>query len=216
MSSQQPEGGASIRCFVADDHPAILEAVANAIDKEDRLALVGTARDGKRALCLLLQTRPDVALLDIRMPGLTGVEIARRLNSEGSTVAVILYTGEGDRALLLECLDAGARGFLLKDAPLEDLVKAVRTVAAGRTYVDRSLARTLTGGDATDRLTVLTKREREILRMLADGMRNDRIAYELSISALTVRTHIVNATRKLDADTRTQAVAEALRQSLIT
>jgi len=210
------QGSASTRCFVADDHPAILDAVSRWIEDQDELELVGTARDGTRAITLIAQTKPDVALLDVRMPGLSGVEIARRLTASGSTVAVILYTAEGDRALLLECLDAGARGFLLKDAPLEDLVRALRVVGGGQTYVDPSLAGKLASASAsTDRLAALTKREREILRMIADGMRNDRVALELSISPLTVRTHITNAMRKLEADTRTHAVAEALRQSLI-
>jgi DNA-binding NarL/FixJ family response regulator len=155
-------------------------------------------------------------VLDIRMPGRTGVEIARHLRSTGAKTGVILYTGDADRALLLEALDAGARGFLLKEAPLDDLIRAVRIVAEGGTYVDPALAGSLTGPDAAARLRVLTPREREILQLLADGMRNEQVARVLSISPLTVRTHINNAMRRLESDTRTQAVAQALRQSLIT
>jgi DNA-binding NarL/FixJ family response regulator len=106
-------------------------------------------------------------------------------------------------------------GFVLKEAPLDDLVRAIRTVAAGQTYIDPALGRVIAGPGGADKLPTLTKREREILRLLADGMRNEQVGRQLSISPLTVRTHVKNAMDKLDADTRTQAVASALRQSLI-
>ncbi len=204
-----------IGCLIADDHPAILDAVSRWIDEQDGLELVGTARDGDRALKLIEQRRPTVAVIDIRMPGTDGIEIVRRVSERQIETPVILYTGDGDRTLLLEALDVGARGFLLKEAPLDDLLRAVRLVASGGTYVDPSLAKTLVTPDAVARLPRLTAREHQILQLLADGMRNDGIAFELSISPLTVRTHITNLVRKLHADTRTQAVAEALRQSLI-
>jgi DNA-binding NarL/FixJ family response regulator len=155
--------GARTRVVVADDHPAILEAISLFFKTHEEVELVGRARDGERALRLIAQTSPEVAVLDIRMPGLTGVEIARRLRSTGAKTGVILYTGDADRALLLEALDAGARGFLLKEAPLDDLIRAVRIVAEGGTYVDPALAESLTGPDAAARLSVLTPREREIL-----------------------------------------------------
>jgi DNA-binding NarL/FixJ family response regulator len=128
---------------------------------------------------------------------------------------VILYTGFAERALVIEALDAGARGFLLKEAPLPDLVRAVRVVADGRTYVDSVLAGVLATPAVTQRLPGVTKREREVLRLLADGKRNEAVAGVLGISPLTVRSHVKKAMEKLEADTRTQAVANALRQSLI-
>jgi DNA-binding NarL/FixJ family response regulator len=149
------------------------------------------------------------------MPDLDGIEVARRLHEAGVGTAVVLYTAHADRALVIKAIDAGARGFLLKESPLSDLVRAVLTVAEGRTYVDPVLAGVLTGPEATRQLPGVTKREREVLRLLADGMRNEQIARELGISPLTVRTHIEKAMDKLEADTRTQAVANALRQSLI-
>jgi DNA-binding NarL/FixJ family response regulator len=203
------------RCIIADDHPAIVAAVAQFLDDEDEVELVGRTADGDQALRLIEQLAPDVALLDIRMPSLGGIEIARRLNDAASPTAVVLYTGNADRSVLLEALDAGARGFLLKEAPLDDLTRAIRIVATGGTYVDPALAGVLAGAQAAERLTSLTKREREILRLLADGMRNEQVARELSISPLTVRTHVKKAMEKLEADTRTQAVARALRESLI-
>jgi DNA-binding NarL/FixJ family response regulator len=201
---------------LADDHPAILDAISRFLDEVEDVELVGRAADGGRALQLIAHLAPDVAVLDIRMPDVGGIEIARRLSEAGSKTAVILYTGSSERAVLLEGLDAGARGFLLKEAPLEDLARAIRIVAGGGTYVDAALAGLLAGPKAAERLYTLTKREREVLRLLADGMRNEQVGLRLSISPLTVRTHVKNAMDKLEADTRTQAVARALRESLIT
>jgi DNA-binding NarL/FixJ family response regulator len=204
------------RCILADDHPAIVDAVSRFLDDVDDVELVGRATDGGHALQLIEDLGPDVAILDIRMPEPNGIEIARRLSEGGSGTAVILYTAAGERSVLLEALDAGARGFLLKEAPLEDLARAIRIVAGGGTYVDPALAGLLAGPQAADRLHTLTKREREVLRLLADGMRNIQVADQLSISPLTVRSHVKKAMDKLEADTRTQAVARALRESLIT
>ena len=115
----------------------------------------------------------------------------------------------------MEALDAGARGFVLKEAPLPDLVRAVETVAHGGSYVDPVLAGVIASAEAAGRIPKVTQREREILRLLADGLTNEEIGKELFISPETVRTHVRKAMAKLDADTRTQAVATALRQSLI-
>lgn len=205
----------AVRCVVADDHPAIVDSVGRYLDSEDDVEVVGTANDGRTALQRIEELAPDVAILDIRMPEPGGVEIARHLTAAGKGPAVILYTAYAERALVIEAIDAGAQGFVLKESPLVDLVRAVRLVADGRTYVDPVLAGVLAGPDAADRIPGITKREREVLRLLADGMRNEQIARELSISPLTVRTHIEKAMEKLEADTRTEAVANALRMSLI-
>jgi DNA-binding NarL/FixJ family response regulator len=206
---------ATYRCIIADDHPAIIDAVWRFLEDEEEIELLGRAGDGEQALALIERVKPDVALLDIRMPALTGIEVARRLDASGARTRVILYTGYAERSLLLDALDAGAGGFLLKEAPLTDLMRAIRTVSGGGTYVDPALAGLLAGPQATDRLASLTKREREVLRLLADGMRNEQVAARLAISPLTVRTHVKKAMEKLEADTRTQAVARALRESLI-
>jgi two-component system response regulator DesR len=200
---------------IADDHPAIVSAVACFLEDEGGVDLVGRAKDGDQALRLIAEQAPSVAILDIRMPHVGGIDIARKLHAGGSPTAVILYTADAERAVLLEALDAGARGFLLKEAPLEDLTRAITIVAAGGTYVDPALAGVVAGPQAADRLPELTKREREILRLLSDGMRNEEVGLRLSISPLTVATHVKKAMTKLEADTRTQAVARALRESLI-
>jgi DNA-binding NarL/FixJ family response regulator len=206
---------ARLRVVIADDHPAIVDAVSRYLEDEEDLELVGRASDGNQALRVIAEQKPDAALLDIRMPLVGGIDIARRLLAEESETAAILYTGHPERSLLLEALDAGARGFLLKEAPLDDLVRAIKIVCGGGTYVDPALAGIVAGPQATERLASLTKRERQILRLLADGMRNEQVGRELTISPLTVRTHVKNAMEKLESDTRTQAVARALRESLI-
>ena len=200
--------------LVADDHPAVVEAVADVLT-EHGIDVVGRARDGDDAVEQIELRKPTVAILDLRMPGQSGIEVARQLARSQSDTAVILYTAFGDRALLTEALDAGARGFVLKEAPLAEVVRAVELVASGRTYVDPVLAGVLSSSAATERMTNLTQRERDVLRLLADGMSNEEIGRNLFISPETVRTHVRKAMAKLDADTRTQAVATALRQSLI-
>jgi len=205
----------ALRCFVADDHPAIVDSVGRFLASEDGIELVGSAVDGVHALARIQELAPDVAVLDVRMPELGGIEVARRLTTAESPTGVILYTAYAERALVIEAIDAGAHGFVLKESSLSDLARAVRVVADGRTYVDPVLAGVLAGPGVTDKIPGITKREREVLRLLADGMRNEQIANELSISPLTVRTHIEKAMAKLEADTRTQAVANALRMSLI-
>ena len=201
-------------CLVADDHPAVVEAVADVLAASG-IEIVGRARDGTHAVDLIEEHRPRVALLDLRMPGLSGIEVARRIGRSAPESAVILYTAFGDRALLTEAMDAGARGFVLKEAPLAEVVRAVELVAAGRTYVDPVLAGVLASSSATDNIPNLTPRERDVLRLLADGLSNEEIGKSLFISRETVRTHLRKAMAKLDADTRTEAVATALRQSLI-
>ena len=115
-------------CVIADDHPAIIDAVSRYFEDVEDVEIVGTARNGDEALRLIDAHAPDVAVVDVRMPGPGGIDIARKLSAEESTTAVILYTGHSERSLLLEALDAGARGFLVKEAPLDDLARAIRTI----------------------------------------------------------------------------------------
>ena len=200
--------------LVADDHPAMVEAICDTLAAEG-IEIVGRAVDGEEALAKIEKRRPAVAVIDLRMPRISGIEATRRLARTAPETAVVLYTAYGDRALLTEAIDAGARGFVLKEAPLADLVRAVELLAGGGTYVDPVLAGALATADATGQLPALTQRERDVLRLLADGLTNEEIGAKLFISPETVRTHIRKAMAKLDADTRTQAVATALRQSLI-
>jgi DNA-binding NarL/FixJ family response regulator len=204
----------ALTCLVADDHPAVLTAVCRAL-AEERVEVVGRARDGDEALAAIAALRPAIALLDVRMPGLTGIEVTRRLGESHAT-SVILYTAYGDPALVIDALDAGVRGFVLKQAPLEDLFRAIKLVAGGSTYIDAALAGALAASETIGGLPALTRRERDVLRLLAAGLRNEEIGSELFISPFTVRNHVEQVMAKLEANSRTHAVATALRMALIT
>jgi DNA-binding NarL/FixJ family response regulator len=207
--------GQQITVLVADDHPAMLTAVADVLE-ESGMNVVGRAQNGEEALAKIETRRPQVALVDVRMPRMGGVQLAREAIRRVPETAIVFYTAYGDRALLTEALDVGVRGFVLKEAPLQDIVRAVELVAGGGTYVDPVLAGVLVTASVAQVLPNLTQRERDVLRLLSDGLANEEIGKRLFISPETVRTHVRKAMAKLDADTRTQAVATALRQSLIT
>jgi DNA-binding NarL/FixJ family response regulator len=199
---------------LADDHPALLEAISHLLT-DDGIAVVATAADGEAALAAIEVHRPTVALLDLVMPRMGGIDVARQAIRTIPETAAVLYTGYGDQQLLVEALDAGARGFVLKEAPLQELVRAVRVAAGGEVYVDPALAATLIQASATAEALPLSPRERDILRLLAQGKSNEQIAVALAIAPDTVRTYIKRAMNKLAADTRTQAVAIAIREALI-
>jgi DNA-binding NarL/FixJ family response regulator len=203
--------GGQITCVIADDHPAVLDSVSRVLGKYG-IAVLAQARDGEEAVQAIEEHKPQVAVVDLRMPGMSGIAVARL---SAGNAKIILYTGYSDRTLLIEALDAGVSGFVLKEAPLADVSRAIEIVAKGGIYIDPVLAGVLASGEATQQLTMLTKREREVLRLLADGHANEEIGKRLHISPETVRTHVRKAMAKLEADTRTQAVAIALRQSII-
>jgi DNA-binding NarL/FixJ family response regulator len=203
-----------VACVIADDHPAVVEAIGALLESEG-IDVVARARDGAGALKAIEEFRPAAAVLDLVMPELGGIEVVRRVSRSFPETGTVIYTGHGEQEVLLEALDAGARGFVLKESPLTELVRAVKLVADGGTYVDPVLAPALVRVSATGDHTPLSAREREILRHLADGETNDEIAKSLAISSDTVRTYIRRAMQKLDAHTRTHAVAIALRESFI-
>jgi DNA-binding NarL/FixJ family response regulator len=204
----------TITCVVADDHPAVSELLGRYLS-EHEILIHGTARDGKSAIALIEKCRPAIALIDLHMPHIGGIDVARQLAKTTPETAVILYTGFGDREQLLHALDAGVRGFIQKEAPLEEVLRAVRLVSEGGIYIDPALASVLVSSEAAERLKTLTGRQREVLACIADGLTTDEVARTLFISPDTVRVHLRNAMDTLDADTRTHAVAKALRQSLI-
>ena len=201
--------------MVVDDHAAVREGVKLILSRDRDIAVIGESGSGTGAVEMTGRRRPDVVVMDVRMEGMDGFEATRRITAEYPDTAVILYTAHGERGLLAEGLDCGARGYVLKDAPPDDIVRAVKRVADGGAYVDPTLASELVSPKATQKLPALSGREREILALLADGNSNPEIAAQLFISPETVRTHVRNAMAKLEADTRTQAVALALRYALI-
>jgi DNA-binding NarL/FixJ family response regulator len=208
MEAREAQG---LTCVVADDHPVVGDAIS-AVLTANGIEVIAVARDGEGALEVIAQERPLIALVDMGLPGLDGAEVARRVPRVSAETSVIVFTGRSDFAVLTEALDAGARGFVLKEAPLPDLVRAIEMVAQGGVYVDPALASLLIEPEHSDKLT---PREREILRLIADGLGNEQIGTRLFISPQTVRTHVGKAMEKLEVHSRTEAVAVALRQKLI-
>lgn len=200
-------------CVVADDHPPIIDALSRYLSAAG-FTVLATALDGEAALAAVETQRPVVCVADVRMPRLDGLELARRATSVVPETAMLLYSGVADRGLVSDALDAGARGFALKDAPLDDLVRAIEIVAAGNLYVDPVLAAALATRRGTER-KALSERERQVLRLLAEGGSYAEIGSELFLSPDTVRSHAQRAMQKLGARTRTQAVAVALREAVI-
>jgi DNA-binding NarL/FixJ family response regulator len=200
-----------ISCVIADDHPAVLDSISRFL-AEHAVEISSCVSDGVQALEAIESRRPTVALVDIRMPRLGGIEIVRRAAHSAPGTAIIIYTGGGGRGELVDALDAGARGFVLKGGPLADVLRALETVSEGGVYVDPLLGRFLV---APEQEEALTAREREVLRLLSVGLRNEEIGKMVFNSAETVRSDVAKAMRKLGAKTRTEAVAIALRRSLI-
>jgi two-component system nitrate/nitrite response regulator NarL len=202
-----------ITVVVADDHPAIIEIVSLTLTAAG-IEIVDTARDGAEALQKIDLHRPRVAVLDHRMPQMTGIEVARQTATLSPETAVVIFTGYSDQTVLAEALDAGVLGFLDKESPLEDLTRAVEAASQGGAFVDPLIGGTLATTPASD-MKELTQREREVLRLLSEGLTNDEIGKRLYLSGETVRTHVRKAMNKLDASNRVEAVANAMRLGLI-
>ena len=211
-NSTPRNGESPLTLLLADDHPAILDSVASVL-RGERIDVVGRARTGAEALELVERRDPAVALLDQRLPDLSGIDVVRRIVRGSPRTVTLLYTGHADSALVHEALDAGARGIVLKEAPLADLPRAIAIVAHGGTYLDPLLGGSLVG--SSRQAEQLTAREREVLRLLSNGHTNAEVGVHLYLSPETVRTHVRNAVVRLGARNRTQAVAKALREGLI-
>jgi DNA-binding NarL/FixJ family response regulator len=204
----------STTCVIVDDHPAITAAVESAF-AGTAVSVVGRARAVDEAARALEELRPDVALVDLRLGDGDGFEVIEKLRAVSPGTRVIVFTGGADRASLLRAMELGVEGFVLKEAPLDELVRAVTVAAGGGTYVDPTIAREL--ARPVDRgVAELTEREWEIIRLLAKGLGNEEIGQALFISPSTVRTHLRNGMSKLGASTRAQAVAIAYDDGRIT
>ncbi|MCC6223176.1 MAG: response regulator transcription factor [Thermoleophilia bacterium] len=201
-----------ITCLIADDHEVVREGLRLSLSRSPHIRVIGEASDGEGAVALAERRRPDVVIMDIRMPGTDGLEATKRIRETLPDTSVLLFTAYGERSLLSRGLESGARGYLLKEAPNDTLVRAIEKVANGEGYVDPALMPTFLNRDSHD---LLTPREREILQLLADGMSNADAAAKLFISQETVKSHVRHILAKLEADTRTHAVAIALRESII-
>jgi DNA-binding NarL/FixJ family response regulator len=207
-------GPDAVSLVLVEDHLALREGLELLLTREG-CKVVGSVGDPQEAAEIIADATPDVAIIDIRLPGESGIGLTRRLLRDRPDLGVVLYTGHSDVQLLYEGLDSGARGYALKDGPPEELLEAIRSIAAGGTYVDPRLRPALLSRGATRRVPHLSPREREILDLLAQGLTGERIATQLFLSPETVRTHVRNAMEKLEANTRVHAIAIALRQGEI-
>ena len=216
----------SIRVAVADDQPLVRTGFATMVSHADDLVLVGEAADGEEAVAVARSARPDVLLMDVRMPVLDGIEATARITGDPATadVRVVILTTFDIDEYVYSALRAGASGFLLKDVTPEDLVAAVRVVAAGEALLAPSVTRRLIeefakrpepSGGAAAKLDVLTDREREVLVSVAAGRSNDEIAAELFMSPATARTHVGRILSKLHARDRAQLVMLAYETGLV-
>ncbi len=197
------------RCLIADDHPALTSAVS-AYLSDNGFEVVGPVPDGQRAVALATEKQPDLALVDFRMPRLSGTQLIEKLLEVSPGTRIVVYTADADEQIANDVLAAGAAALVLKEAPLADLVRALESTLAGRSYLDPSLTRIAAPASK------LTPRELDVLGLLAEGLPHEEIGRRLGISSETVRTHLRKASDRLGASTRTQAVATALRLGLIT
>ncbi|HEY8769886.1 MAG TPA: response regulator transcription factor [Thermoleophilaceae bacterium] len=212
MSTIPKEVDKTVNVVVVDDHVALRRGMELLLRREG-YHVVGTADDAEQAEQLILRRRPDVALVDLSLPGENGADLTRRLLEHEPDLRIILYTGSADEEELLDGLRAGAAGFALKSGDPNELKAAIRTVAEGGDYIDPRLTPLLRRAAPGRKL--LSPREREILELLAHGLSGEDAAKQLYLSSETVRTHVRNAMAKLDASTRVHAVALAMQRGEI-
>ncbi|MDT0327686.1 response regulator transcription factor [Nocardiopsis lambiniae] len=207
-----------IRVLLVDDHPVVREGIRGMLSAEADLDIVGDAASGPEAVARVTELRPDVVLMDLRMPGGDGVAATERIGAEHPGTHVLVLTTYDTDTDILRAVEAGATGYLLKDTPRAELVEAVRAAARGETVLSGRLAGKLVTG-MRDRAAPagpgLSPREVEVLRLAADGLTNAAIGRALHISATTVKTHLMRVYEKLGVGDRTSAVSRAIRRGLL-
>jgi len=204
-----------IRVVVADDHAVVRAGLVQLLATFADVELVGAAGDGEEVVALCAERQPDVVLMDLEMPVLDGIEATRRIRSAQPGVAVVVLTSFSDRERILRALDAGAAGYLLKDAEPAELRRAIEAAARGEAPLDPKAARALLSARAgPTAVQSLSKREREVLAMVAEGLPNKLIARELAISEKTVKAHLTKVYREIGVTDRTQAALWAQRNGV--
>jgi DNA-binding NarL/FixJ family response regulator len=221
VTEPRPLATDAIRIVLADDHPVYRDGLRALIDRSPDLELVGEASSGAEAIALAAASSPAVILMDIRMPGMSGIEATRQILEARPETRILILTMSEDDDSLFAAMRAGARGYLPKDADSEDLVRAIRAVAVGEVIFGESIATRLQaffkadrGRPATNPFPELTDREDEVLELIARGQSNSEIARRLEISDKTVRNHVANVFNKLRVADRSQAIVRAREAGL--
>ena len=210
----------TIKILIVDDHTVVRDGLAVMLGRREDFAVVGEAKNGLEAVERARELQPDVILMDLRMPELDGVEAMRRIRAEDSVVKFIVLTTFDTDEYIFDAIEAGAKGYLLKDASREDLFEAVRAVHRGESLIQPGVAARVLDrfaqlshqGAAPD---ALSEREAGVLRLMAQGTANKEIAASLSISESTVKTHVANIFQKLEVTNRTEAVTKAMARGII-
>jgi DNA-binding NarL/FixJ family response regulator len=199
-----------VRVVLVDDHEVMREGLASLLGRRgiETIGTAATVADAEETFRTLV---PDVAVIDVKLPDGSGLQLVRKLRAERPEVGILVYTGAEEVGVLADALESGAQGFVLKLGGISQLVEALHKVARGERYVDPAI-RVLIDAQVDGKPLLLTKREREVFDLLAQGLTGEEIATRLEIGAETVRTHIRNAMDKLDSHTRTGAVVEALNK----
>ncbi len=213
-----------IRVVLADDHAVVREGTRQLLEKEADISVIGEASDGAATIRLVEAFLPDVVVMDVRMPGMGGIEATKQIKERFPQVEVLVMTAFEDDEFVFTLLEAGASGYLLKTAQVKDLIKAIHEVAEGQSALDpviaRKVLRQFSGGSTRQKqqeaYESLTEREQEVLELLAEGKTNKEIAESLIISDRTVQTHLSNIFSKMGVGSRTEAVLEAIRRGWLT
>jgi DNA-binding NarL/FixJ family response regulator len=209
-----------IRVILADDHAVVRKGIRDFLQEDGDIQVIAEASDGAKVKELILDLRPDVAILDIRMPQATGIEVTRWVREQALPVRVLIITAYDDDPFIMAALEAGADGYVLKNAEADQITDAVRTVHRGESALAPDITRKLIAhmketSDHTSAMEPLTDREREVLQLAAAGLTNRGIGHKLSISDRTVQGHLASIYGKLNVNSRTEAVTKALHLDLI-
>jgi len=205
-----------IRVLIADDHPVVREGVMAMLQSSGEFEIVGLAVDGLEALRLAEELRPDVVLIDVQMPNMDGIEATSHITQRVPATRVVIFSSFDQEEYIYKAIQAGARAYLLKDIELPALLDVIRAAARGESVLPSNIATKLVGHISAQRtLVYLTRREQEVLCLLAHGLRNKEIASQLNIAERTVKSHVANIIAKLGVKCRTEAVSRALKEGWV-